>query len=338
MNYSSTIKKRFEGVVGQDNAKQRLHDIILGPVYENGFMSPTLLAAPTGCGKSHLLEATKLALKDINPKRKVVWMEDGEEAGTPRSFFEDILIPYFRDKDAVLIIDEFHKVPYPIRELLRTMIPIRVDRRAVDVRRGDLSVTIDPLHHGFIFATNKVDAIDQALMDRLERIDLSLFTDEEMEKIFFNALAVDNINFHPSTLRKIAECNRGNARDLVKWSNAIRRWVAIHHHGDKKKTINRENVAEIIRIMEKYPLGVSANELSTMLALERFGPLKLKELAARNLCSSKEQNSNEKYLLNRGLITIDGERILTADGRAYLGELRKDKYIPEAAVKNITIM
>lgn len=322
-NILSRIHTHFHGIIGQTVAKSRLEGIIAGAAMEKGFMAPAVILAPPGLGKTKMLEAAKAATRGVL-NRKVLSFASGSEMGSPTVFFEDVLVPHVHDKDVMMVVDEFHEAHKGVQNIIRSMVEISTARHVKTVSRGDMTVDVHPNRFSLLIATNKVDTIDSALMSRLERIDLALYSDEEMEKILFQGLGESGITFNDNTLRSLAECNRGSARDVVKWANAVRRHVAIAG----KMTVNKQDCKEIIREREHFPRGVTKNELSTLLSLEKAGDLQLKELAARHLCSSAEQMANENYLLQKGFLTIIGKRHLPHAGREYLATLRADGFIP----------
>lgn len=316
------INANFAPIVGQENAKDRLSDVCLSPIVEDGYFAPLLIIAPVGTGKTKIVRALKAILKETLG-RKIINFESGAEMGTALSFFEDVLIPHVHDKDCVMIVDELHKASKSIMSTLHDMLDITMERGTKLVKKADYECVVNLNRHAFIFATSEVDKLDPALLSRCERIDLTLYTDEQMEQILFQGMEATGITFNENSLRAIAECNRGSARDVVKWYNAINRHVSIA----EKSTINKKDVAEIIRKMEMFPRGVSKLEMKTLLHLEKAGELQRKELANRNLCTPSEQEANERYLFQKGLITVDTKRKLTADGRAYLVEMRKEGFI-----------
>lgn len=330
----AVLDQIFSKVRGQKVAIQRLKNLILAARVD-GFMAPQLIVAAPGLGKSKLLKAFKDACRKVLG-RSTVGFDDGAECGTKVAFVEEVLIPHFNytdpdSKDKVLAIDECHNMKGPVASIVRSFLQPDAARSCVTIRpHGDYEMTFNPNKMTVILATNKIDKLDPALVSRFERLDLVDYLDNEMEEILSDALEGADIQFNENTMRKIAECNRGTARDIVHWVNAIRQHLTIAN----KKTINKADVREIIRMRETYPLGVSQNELKTLLALETFGHMQLKELAAKNLIEAKEQNANEKYLLQRRLIGIDGKRHLTPEGMAYLADLRKEGYIAKKVSQN----
>lgn len=320
MKPASVIREFFSPIIGQSTPKERLSEILIGPTVEGGYMAPVLIIAPPGVGKTKLLRAIQSIVKKMLG-RKTIFFPSGEEMGSSDEFFDDVLIPHVHEKECVMFIDEFQDAASHMRDMVRRMIDITVERHSHVVSHGDKECVIDPKRLGIVIATNEIDKVPAALLSRCERIDLDLYTDDEMEQILFQSL--DGLHFHENTLRKIAECNRGSARDIVHWVNAIRRHAAIAG----KKTLNREDVCQIIRKRETFPYGISKNELKTLLLLERFGDQQLKELSAKNHCQAAEQNSNETYLRARNFIEIGIKRHLTKDGREYLAELRKDGFL-----------
>jgi Holliday junction resolvasome RuvABC ATP-dependent DNA helicase subunit len=334
---NAVIDQIFGKVRGQIVAKQKLKNKILSARID-GFIKPTLIVSSPGKGKTRLLKAFKEACRAVLG-RKTLSFNDGSECGTKTLFVEEVLVPHFNDKEGILAIDEVHNCNAKIPAILRMMLDPDADRKVVEFTpAADHTIIYNPTKQSIFIATNKIDKIDTALLSRFDRIDLADYTDAEVMEIFGDAMQEQSaganplpaITFNENTLRKIAECNRGTARDVMHWVDAIREYLNIAG----KTSINRADVKEIIRLRQTYPLGVSENELKTLLHLEANGPLQLKELAGLMIIDAKEQNANEKYLLQRRLISIEGKRHLSGDGALYLEELRKEGYIPRRAHKS----
>jgi len=321
---SLLIDNAFSKVVEQDNAKLQMKRNILGAIRDGGFLKPMLIIGAPGLGKTKLITIYAALVRAILGRRPLNY-KTGKSVGTRQQWVENDLVPAFNDKDAVIYIDEAHEANAGVLTFIRDMMNPTVERADHSAHsHGDYHILFQPSKHSIVLGTNKIDKLDGALVSRFGRVDLALYTDEGMEQILFNALADQNIQFSENTLRLLAQCNRGTARDIVHWVDAIRQHLAIAN----KRTINRDDVREIIKLRETYPLGVTAAEIRTLLILETWGDQQLKELAAKNgAIDPKEQNANEKYLLLRGLITIEGKRKLTVEGREYLKTLRRQKFI-----------
>lgn len=322
------IHERFEPIVGQARAKERVTEILLGGALD-GFIAPMLLVGPPGWGKSFFLKAMRDIIKGPLAT-KTLYAARGENLGTKAEFFEEIIIPKFHGQKSVVIGDEIHEAAKGVLSSIRSLLEPTADRCARTIQYNDSDVVFDPFLNSFVIATNRIDELDPALVSRFERIDLEAFSSDEMAEILFMGVKADGFTFHENSLAEIARCNRGSARDIIHWINAIRRRVAIQG----KTTINKADCMAVIRSRNCFPEGVSALELATLLALERRGPLQLKELAALNQCSSAEQDDNERYLRGRGFIGVDTKRHITQDGRDYLVMLRREKFIealPERA-------
>lgn len=316
------IDEGFKGIVEQEPAKQAVKNILLGGVAENGFMPPMLFVAPLGTGKTKFLRAVKSITDDLFG-RKATYFESGKGMGTPLAFYEDVLIPRVHGKESNVYADELHEATAPTLSVVRDLLEPNVERAPKRAALKDYEVLWHPYKNTFIGATNRLDLLDPPLVSRFERINLDYYTDAGMEQILFNGLQNVGIQFNENSLRKVAECNRGSARDVVKWVDSIRGYAAVRG----KRTINKADINELLKSKNIFPLGVTRVELRTLQLLHKFGPAQLQNLAAKNGVSSAEQKANEAYLMQRGLIVVEGLRRLTMAGQVYLAELEKEKYI-----------
>lgn len=327
------ISQDFKEIIGQEQAKARARQTLLGVICENGFMPSQLYTAPPGVGKSLFMRVMKGLVKKVTATpnnlkgRKTIYFESGKAMKTPLMFFTDCLVKHVHDTDAVIFGDEIHEAKPGVLSLIRDCLEPDVKRSPKLVKLGDDGeVLFNPLRHSILIATNKIDMLDDALVSRFERNNLVPYSDEEMEQILFKGLKDSGIVFHPNSLRKLAECARGTGRDVVAMCNSVRRYLAIA----RKNTINKDDVAIIIAQRETLPVGVTLQELKTLILLEKYGPSQLQSLAAKNGVSSAEQKTFEKYLYSRGFLNVEGVRILTEAGHNYLAMLRESNLIEKA--------
>ncbi len=281
-------------------AKQRISDIYLSSIAEKGFVAPLMICSSPGKGKTRFMEAIKQIAKTVLG-RKTIHFATGREMGTPTTLAEDYILPHMVDKPSIMLIDEFHLASDKNMDLMLSMIEVTAKREVKEIKRGDFTIPINPLLNSFVVCTNRHDLIQPALMSRFERIDLKNYSDVELEQILFQGLEGKDIRFHENTLRQIASCMRGSARDAISWLNACTRHAACAG----KNTISKQDVAEIIMKRESLPRGVTQHELNTLLILEKYGEQQLKELSSKNHCANAEQQRTEGFLMSLNLITVE---------------------------------
>jgi Holliday junction resolvasome RuvABC ATP-dependent DNA helicase subunit len=325
-SHTEIFDQIFSKVIGQTKAKNRVKELILGAVNNGGYFPSILLAAPAGTGKTKFLACIAEAVRAVMG-RKGFMFESGNELGSKTGFIEDVLIPHVHDNSSVVYVDEFHEAPKPVAAIIRQLLDVTIARNVRKITHQGEDVNFDPAKNSFVVATNKIDKLDIALMSRLEQISLELYSDEELFEILSKGIRELPVplQVNENTIQIIAQCNRGTARDVVRWVLAIEARASIKG----KRQINREDAREIIKMRDTFPLGLTTPELNTLLFLEKAGQegLQLQQLAARNQCESKEQKVHERYLFQRGLISTDSVRKISNDGKKYLAELREEQYI-----------
>jgi Holliday junction resolvasome RuvABC ATP-dependent DNA helicase subunit len=322
-NEISTIHNFFKKTIGQQSAISKIVDLWSGHYYDDGHVPPHIVTAPPGLGKTHLLEIIRKIAREVG--KTPIFTSSGAELGT-RLAFGEFLVQHMDGKPATLIVDEYHESSVGVQNAFRSMIEVTSMRKPREVKfSDDLIFTFDPKIHTVVLGTNRLDLVAAPLRTRLENVELSQYSDDEIEAILVQMLRDYGLEFEYGTLGMVAEANRGNARDIILWGQSIKRRVAQF----QRKTVTTEDVYAILKLREILPKGLNKSELSILLALERCGQLQKQELAARIGCCSKEVEAHEKYLWRREFVRNDGKRVLTAKGHEYLGYLRQCGFLAE---------
>ena len=209
------------------------------------------------------------------------------------------------------MFDEASELPKDMEMGLLTILNPNKNHRnefAVD----DYVVDFDFRRHTFMFATSEPHKVFHALMDRLDRIDLEEYKNDELGEIVSRNLP--DVKFENGLLTNIATVLRGNARAAQKMANNIEMF-----HGTKGSFTNKlwEELRKTLGIL---PMGLNRIEVQVLRALAEAGECSLTNLAAKTgMTADSLRRDFEMYLQKMNLMQIDRSgRSITAKGRDYL--------------------
>tara|TARA_Y100001963_G_scaffold131404_1_gene188719 strand:+ start:1210 stop:2169 length:960 start_codon:yes stop_codon:yes gene_type:complete len=313
-----TAEQMFPELIGQDRVKKQLGFHFKGYM-ANGRMPHLMFTAPRGCGKTTLASALADCLKWREPnKRKIVF--NCSQLRNLRQFWNEIIIPHVNDKDVTVLFDEASEMPKDVMMALLTVLNPNAAGRT-QFSYEDYTVDFDFSRQTFMFATTEGQSIFHALMDRMERIDLQEYSEEELGKI--TKIGLDDYVVDDDALDQIATVLRGNPRAAAKMKDKI----VAYCDGNDKKRFTLEDWDALRDELDILPLGLLNKELELLRILTRKSETRLTELAAIT-CLSKGsiQKDYEMFLMKQGLMEIQPTgRSLTARGREYLKALDKNK-------------
>jgi Holliday junction resolvasome RuvABC ATP-dependent DNA helicase subunit len=147
------------------------------------------------------------------------------------------------------------------------------------------------------------------LKDRLTVLDFKPYTSEELAAIIADRL--QDIRFEDGLLEEIASTTRGNARSAVKRSKEI----ATYCETKNSTLFSKNEWRDLCHILGIKPLGLSNTEIQVMQILKDRGPSTLQTIAAvTGMSRTAIQRDAELYLLQRGLMKINGNREITRLG------------------------
>ena len=301
----------FADVVGQNAAKRRM--TFYQQCYtKSGMMPNSMIVAQKGGGKTFM--AAKLAqhlIKEGEPKAKPYLEINCASLKNIRQFFNNVVIPHMIDKDITILFDEASEMPKDMEMGLLTILnPNKNHRNEFSV--DDYVVDFDFRRHTFMFATSEPHKVFHALMDRLDRIDLEEYKNDELGKIV--SLNLPDVKFEDELLPEIATVLRGNARAAQKMANNIEMF-----HGTKGSFTSKlwEELRKTLGIL---PMGLNRIEVQVLRALAEVGECSLTNLAAKTgMTSDSLRRDFEMYLQKMNMMQIDRSgRSITAKGRQYL--------------------
>jgi Holliday junction DNA helicase RuvB len=186
-----TVKQLFPNIVGQDQAKLALCD------WYNFEKSPVLIYGNSGYGKSSL--ATSLGATVIDATRI--------------KNTNDLLKPIKQAEDGeILFIDEVHSLNNKIIESLYKIIDTG------SFYDADLCMDLPLPQIRLIFATNILDKLPEAFINRCKFIELQKYSEEELQEIVQRA----NSGLDKSALPSIIRASKGVPRTALSLAKSMK--------------------------------------------------------------------------------------------------------------------
>jgi len=303
----------FDKLVGQDSVKKKLGFYL--EAYNSTSIVPFLnFVGAKGLGKTEFArEFGRNILNNEGNKRTFVEINSSTVKGVSQ-FFEQIYLPFILDKEVTIFFDEAHALP---KELVMVFLSIFNTESGHEktIIHKETAYVFDFKKHSFLFATTESDKIFAPFKDRLITVEFDNYSQGDLSQIFLNNLV--NITFADDALDYISSTFRGNAR------NCVQRVKDIQFYS-KSRNINHFSMVEVKDLCDTLsilPEGCSQIEWRILNILRKEGRQSLQSLSARTgLSRNSIQKDHENYLLSKGYIEIDGQRLITAKGCALLNK------------------
>jgi hypothetical protein len=321
----------FKETVGQEFAKLRLSQSIYSGA-NDGIMAQPLLEAEPGNGKSHLMRLTIDGYRAAG--FDTLYFNSPEEFREGGANFDSLLQLLTGDRKFAIAIDEFHMIDHrkTVRlEKVKAFLMKALDKGndGKDIRFDSSTLVNFSRRRGcFLLGTNFPGALDKsgAFQSRCDRIQLDLYSVEELVEILQGMLHNEGFSdVAENTLKQIARCGRGTARPMERLVDQIK--MEREAKGEKRTTINRENVLTALKMCRMYPKGLSMNEVKLLLACEQ--PQRNNVMLAQfpNI-ESKVLDKTKSYLITEGLgVQLSAGFQRTTWGTQYLADIKKEGFV-----------
>lgn len=305
----------FDKIIGQEKAKKRLSFYLDGQ--HKTLLSPHLLfVAPRGSGKTLLAQTYASQLLNSEGKKRKLITINCSTLTSLKSFINDICIPYVSGKEITILFDEASEIPSAVRTALLTILNPNKENRN-DFTYDDVTIEFDFKKVAFLFATTEAHKIFHALVDRLERIDLEEYSNDDLGMIVrknTDALISDD------AMEEIKKVLRGNARKATQMANHICLYLS---SCNKQNFIMRDWV-DFKNKLGINALGLTPMEIRILKILSEKSPTTLTNLSAKTQMSRQSlQRDIENHLQKLNLMEIAATgRKITVQGRQYLESLK----------------
>lgn len=320
------IEDHFKTVVGQSHVVRALIQSVKS-VENGGPMARPLLIAEKGNGKSHIKVAYENALRSVGVK--VLSYRSPEEIREEGDKWTEFC-------ETVTGAEKYH-ISFDEAHLFKFKNTRRMDKARAFIMQAsekvswgkritfeDQDVIFTPTKGAFLFATNFPHLLDAsgALQDRFQKMELSLYSQEELIQILQGMLtAADFKEANETTLSFIARCGRGTARPMEQIVQALIQQRSAE--GNKKNSVNRDDVCKALYSAQMFPAGLQSWEVELLEMAKDRTMTDQMILAMMPKLESTTLREGKGYLFARNYLKFNGRGISTSErGTNYLKEIK----------------
>ncbi len=298
--------------VGQSEIKENLNVFIKSSLMRGECLDHILLYGPPGLGKTTL---AYIIANELGTNIKTASGPSIEKSGDLAAILSTL------EEGDVLFIDEIHRIPRYIEEILYPAMEDFYLDIIVGSEGSSRNIKINLPHFTLVGATTRAGDLSSPLRDRFGIISkLNFYTEEELYQIIKRTSRVLDTPITDDAARELAKRSRGTPRIANRLFKRVRDFALVYGDG----IINEKILDSSLNRLKVDKTGLDDTDYNLLLAIvERFngGPVGLEALASSiGEEASTIEDVYEPYLLQQGYLkrTARG-RVVTDKAYEYLG-------------------
>ncbi|RKI43929.1 Holliday junction branch migration DNA helicase RuvB [bacterium D16-51] len=295
--------------IGQEQTKQNLKVYIEAAKQRGEPLDHVLLYGPPGLGKTTL---AGIIANEMGVDLKVTAGPAIEKPGEMAAILNNL-----KDGD-VLFVDEIHRLPRPVEEVLYPAMEDYVIDVVIGKGTAARSIRFDLPKFTLVGATTRAGMLSAPLRDRFGVVSrLEFYTPEELCEIITHSAALLDVKIDREGALELARRSRGTPRLANRFLKRVRDFAQIKYDGE----ITKEVADFALDLLEVDKLGLDRMDRTIILTmLNQFGggPVGLETLAAAiGEDAGTLEDVYEPYLVQNGLL-VRTPRGRAASDAAYL--------------------
>ena len=303
---------RLDEYIGQSDVKENIDIYIKSAKLRGECLDHVLLYGPPGLGKTTL---ASIIANELGSNFKTISGPAIEKSGDLAAVLSSI------DENDVLFIDEIHRIPRYIEEILYSAMEDFCLDIIVGGEGSSRSIKINIPHFTLVGATTRAGDLSAPLRDRFGIIaKLNYYTDEELFLIAKRTSKVLDTEITDEAAMELAKRSRGTPRIVNRLFKRVRDFALVEGNG----VIDIDIMNKALKRLKVDSVGLDETDYNLIKAIiERFngGPVGIEAIASSiGEEATTIEDVYEPYLLQMGYLkrTTRG-RMVTDKGYEHLG-------------------
>ena len=291
---NSIRPETIDEYIGQKDVKENIKVFVEAAKMRNESLDHVLLYGPPGLGKTTL---AYIIANELGTHLKTASGPSIEKSGDLAAVLSTL------EKGDVLFIDEIHRMPRFIEEILYPAMEDFTLDIIVGQEGNTRNIKIDLPPFTLVGATTRAGDLSAPLRDRFGIISkLQYYTIDELQEIVKRTSRVLNIEIDEEAARELASRSRGTPRIANRLFKRVRDFAIV----EGKDVIDKEIIDKALKRLKVDDMGLDETDHELLLAIiEKFngGPVGVEAVAsAIGEEVTTIEDVYEPYLLQTGLL------------------------------------